>query len=261
MSSCECKVWWQNNFEHMQMHANSQTRRYHWGLRWGCLVTLFPGSRLTHAQLHFSTENETIRFRSDFVAFVVSVRLKAASASEADRGASAVKLGVQQRMRMITPLQQWRHSFKLQASPDTHRPIAGQAMCSLFDPDNLWPGRTDGARVVVDQPSHFIIGPCSTRGLRRVFNQLLLLVKTASPRYLSKQSANGDYRCSSMDETKTPEDELTKAAANGHTARVESLLRAGAQVNGVNRFGRTALQVSVTRCASSFLFCFCLLLL
>lgn len=71
---------------------------------------------------------------------------------------------------MITPLQQqWRHPFKLQASPDTHRPIAGQAMCSLSDPDNLWPGQTDGAWVVVDQPPHFIAGPYSTRALRRVF--------------------------------------------------------------------------------------------
>lgn len=48
----------------------------------------------------------------------------------------------------------------------------------------------------------------------------------------------------------TLEDELTTAAAKGDTAHVESLLRAGAQVNGVNCFGRTALQVSVTRCAS-----------
>ncbi|XP_059213534.1 cyclin-dependent kinase 4 inhibitor B [Centropristis striata] len=39
------------------------------------------------------------------------------------------------------------------------------------------------------------------------------------------------------------EDALTTAAANGNTADVEDLLRAGAQVNGVNCFGRTALQV------------------
>lgn len=240
------------------MHANSQTRRYHKGLRWDCLVTLFPGSRFTHAQLHFSTENETKRnclISFEFLTFVVSVRLKAVPAREADRGASPVKLSFQQRMRMITPLHQWRHPFKLQASPDTHRPIAGQAMCSLFDPDNLWPGRTDGARVVVDQPSHFIIGPCSTRDLRLVFISCSCSSKRHHPRYLSKQSTNGDYRCSSVDETMTPEDELTKAAAKGNTARVESLLRAGAQVNGVNCFGRTALQVSVT-CASSFCFVF-----
>lgn len=41
----------------------------------------------------------------------------------------------------------------------------------------------------------------------------------------------------------TLEDELTTAAAKGSAARVEDLLRQGAQVNGVNRFGRTALQV------------------
>nr|XP_046273010.1 cyclin-dependent kinase 4 inhibitor B [Scatophagus argus] len=41
----------------------------------------------------------------------------------------------------------------------------------------------------------------------------------------------------------TLEDDLTTAAAKGHTAEVEDLLRAGAQVNGVNCFGRTALQV------------------
>lgn len=42
------------------------------------------------------------------------------------------------------------------------------------------------------------------------------------------------------------EDELTAAAAKGDAAQVRSLLGAGAQVNGVNCFGRTALQVSVT---------------
>lgn len=41
----------------------------------------------------------------------------------------------------------------------------------------------------------------------------------------------------------TPEDELTTAAAQGNTEVVEELLRNGAQVNGHNRFGRTALQV------------------
>ncbi|XP_029290706.1 cyclin-dependent kinase 4 inhibitor B [Cottoperca gobio] len=39
------------------------------------------------------------------------------------------------------------------------------------------------------------------------------------------------------------EDDLTKAAAMGNTAAVEDLLRAGAEVNGVNSLGRTALQV------------------
>ncbi|XP_041641620.1 cyclin-dependent kinase 4 inhibitor C [Cheilinus undulatus] len=41
----------------------------------------------------------------------------------------------------------------------------------------------------------------------------------------------------------TLEDELTAAAARGNTADVEELLRKGAQVNGHNRFGRSALQV------------------
>ncbi|KAK9540472.1 hypothetical protein VZT92_002922 [Zoarces viviparus] len=41
----------------------------------------------------------------------------------------------------------------------------------------------------------------------------------------------------------TLQDKLTTAAATGNTADVEALLREGAQVNGVNRFGRTALQV------------------
>ncbi|XP_028260587.1 cyclin-dependent kinase 4 inhibitor B [Parambassis ranga] len=41
----------------------------------------------------------------------------------------------------------------------------------------------------------------------------------------------------------TLEDELTAAAARGDAAGVEDLLRAGAPVNGVNCFGRTALQV------------------
>ncbi|XP_076584645.1 cyclin-dependent kinase 4 inhibitor B [Chaetodon auriga] len=43
--------------------------------------------------------------------------------------------------------------------------------------------------------------------------------------------------------TMTLEDDLTAAAAKGNTADVELLLRAGAEVNGVNCFGRTALQV------------------
>ncbi|KAM7394345.1 hypothetical protein PAMP_021157 [Pampus punctatissimus] len=43
--------------------------------------------------------------------------------------------------------------------------------------------------------------------------------------------------------TMTLEDDLTTAAARGHTAGVEYLLREGAEVNGVNCFGRTALQV------------------
>ncbi|XP_008410246.1 cyclin-dependent kinase 4 inhibitor B [Poecilia reticulata] len=41
----------------------------------------------------------------------------------------------------------------------------------------------------------------------------------------------------------TLEDELTTAAAKGRTAEVKSLLQKGAPVNGVNSFGRTALQV------------------
>lgn len=47
------------------------------------------------------------------------------------------------------------------------------------------------------------------------------------------------------------EDKLTTAAANGNAAHVEELLQAGAQVNGTNRFGRTALQVCVTGCFSA----------
>ncbi|XP_070777815.1 cyclin-dependent kinase 4 inhibitor B [Enoplosus armatus] len=41
----------------------------------------------------------------------------------------------------------------------------------------------------------------------------------------------------------TLEDDLTAAAAKGNTADVECLLQAGAEVNGVNCWGRTALQV------------------
>ncbi|XP_049576692.1 cyclin-dependent kinase 4 inhibitor B [Syngnathus scovelli] len=39
------------------------------------------------------------------------------------------------------------------------------------------------------------------------------------------------------------EDELTSAAATGNAAEVKRLLRAGADVNGANRLGYTALQV------------------
>ncbi|PWA29274.1 hypothetical protein CCH79_00014007, partial [Gambusia affinis] len=38
-------------------------------------------------------------------------------------------------------------------------------------------------------------------------------------------------------------DELTTAAAKGRTAEVEALLHQGAPVNGVNSFGRRAIQV------------------
>ncbi|XP_030594233.1 cyclin-dependent kinase 4 inhibitor B [Archocentrus centrarchus] len=41
----------------------------------------------------------------------------------------------------------------------------------------------------------------------------------------------------------TLEDELTSAAAKGNTADVRALLEKGAQVNGNNRFGQSALQV------------------
>lgn len=41
----------------------------------------------------------------------------------------------------------------------------------------------------------------------------------------------------------TLEDDLTTAAATGNTAAVKHLLETGAEVNGVNKFGRSALQV------------------
>lgn len=41
----------------------------------------------------------------------------------------------------------------------------------------------------------------------------------------------------------TLEDDLTTAAATGNTAAVRQLLQSGADVNGTNRYGRTALQV------------------
>ncbi|XP_043084284.1 cyclin-dependent kinase 4 inhibitor B isoform X2 [Puntigrus tetrazona] len=39
------------------------------------------------------------------------------------------------------------------------------------------------------------------------------------------------------------EDELTKAAATGNTSRVQFLLSNGVDANGVNKFGRTPIQV------------------
>lgn len=41
----------------------------------------------------------------------------------------------------------------------------------------------------------------------------------------------------------TLEDQLCTAAANGDAPLAEELLRAGAQVNGTNQFGRTSIQV------------------
>lgn len=43
----------------------------------------------------------------------------------------------------------------------------------------------------------------------------------------------------------TLEDKLTAAAAKGTAADVDRLLREGAEVNGLNRFGRSAIQVGV----------------
>lgn len=43
----------------------------------------------------------------------------------------------------------------------------------------------------------------------------------------------------------TLEDDLTTAAATGNTEAVNLLLQSGAKVNGVNKFGRTALQVTM----------------
>ncbi|KAM3624537.1 uncharacterized protein V6R79_024734 [Siganus canaliculatus] len=50
-------------------------------------------------------------------------------------------------------------------------------------------------------------------------------------------------RCRFVDVTMTLEDDLTTAAATGNTADVEFLLQAGAEVNGLNCFGQSALQV------------------
>ncbi len=41
------------------------------------------------------------------------------------------------------------------------------------------------------------------------------------------------------------EDELTKAAATGNTYHVQFLLSNGVNVNGVNKFGRTPIQVGL----------------
>ncbi len=41
------------------------------------------------------------------------------------------------------------------------------------------------------------------------------------------------------------EDELTKAAATGNTYHVQLLLSNGVNVNGVNKFGRTPIQVGL----------------
>ncbi|TRY96796.1 hypothetical protein DNTS_031639 [Danionella cerebrum] len=38
-------------------------------------------------------------------------------------------------------------------------------------------------------------------------------------------------------------DELSSAAATGNTGRVQTLLSSGASANGINKFGRTAIQV------------------
>lgn len=51
----------------------------------------------------------------------------------------------------------------------------------------------------------------------------------------------------------TFQDELTTAAAKGNTDDVEALLLEGADVNGKNQFGRTALQVGncVVKCVKT----------
>jgi len=47
-----------------------------------------------------------------------------------------------------------------------------------------------------------------------------------------------------IDMTTTPEDKLTTASANGNVLAVRELLMNGAQVNGMNSFGHSAVQVS-----------------
>ncbi|XP_060940466.1 poly [ADP-ribose] polymerase tankyrase-2 [Limanda limanda] len=53
----------------------------------------------------------------------------------------------------------------------------------------------------------------------------------------------GPPSCSSWDIAMVLEDDLSTAAATGRPGDVERLLREGADVNGLNRFGRRALQV------------------
>lgn len=53
-----------------------------------------------------------------------------------------------------------------------------------------------------------------------------------------------DSGCADMVDSR--EDLLSNASASGNLADVKRLLQNGADVNGFNRFNRTALQVSVT---------------
>lgn len=129
----------------------------------------------------------------------------------------------------------------------------GDVGYSLSDPDILWPGRTDeaGCRPTAARYHQVVIIRHALSGvfcffLIFCFFVLAILVpQIGIIRLPVKTICHRGYRCSSVDATMTLEDELTTAAATGNTADVESLLRAGAQVNGVNCFGRTALQVSV----------------
>lgn len=121
------------------------------------------------------------------------------------------------------------------------------AVQSSSDPDHPWPAPTQ-ARVSADLSR-------SSR-LRRESDLFILMYLFFSFVWLSLVfkpwlflypdiPAGAGYLSGPRIWTMPLEDELTTAAAKGDAAQVRILLGSGAQVNGVNRFGCTALQVSV----------------
>lgn len=172
-------------------------------------------------------------------------------------------------MRTIAPLQQQTVTSLIQnkqASPDTHRLSAGQGSAPLTyrlsDRDDRNFGQTDQpAGTVVYQPRqhgaaiihHELSDVCLLIFIFIVFGCSFYFNKHQGDEVPVKEDnlIQSLCRCSFLKTTMTLEDMLTTAAARGSTECVEELLQHGAQVNGVNRFGRTALQVSVARRSST----------
>lgn len=135
--------------------------------------------------------------------------------------------------RITSPIQKHR------ASPDTHRPLVRRCADYLSEPGGWRSGLRDGG-LPTDHHAHNKQHVIFYVHFRTFISRLRFL------KYLSKESVTqtgwiGHFLVMTM----TLEDDLASAAARGNTERVEDLLRRGVDVNGLNCFGRTPLQVSV----------------
>lgn len=160
---------------------------------------------------------------------------------------------VQQRMRTVAPLQQQAVTSPIQNTDrqaQTHTDGELDRRCGDHapDPHNRRPGRTEQPGTVEDQPAHVGTDWCLLYAPSPVVPERLLFLKHASAAALPVKASvtERSYTEAAAFWAMSVADKLTTAAAKGSAAAVEELLRAGAEVNGLNCFGRTALQVSGT---------------